>query len=131
MFLLAEEFTFKKGWLCQWIPFFGKMRYFRYMQPLHLYLGLGALLFLLGVGLVLTRRNAVMVLMGIELMLNAANVNFVAFSRYDQPAIEGQMAALFVIVLAAAEVAVGLGLILNLYRRKGSIDLSEAQDLQG
>lgn len=101
------------------------------MQPLHLYLGLGALLFLLGVALVLTRRNAIMVLMGIELMLNAANVNFVAFSRYNQPAIEGQMAALFVIVLAAAEVAVGLGLILNLFRRKDSIDLAEAQELQG
>lgn len=131
MFLLAKESIFEGGRLCQWILFFGEMRYFRLMQPLHLYLGLGALLFLLGVALVLTRRNAIMVLMGIELMLNAANVNFVAFSRYNQPAIEGQMAALFVIVLAAAEVAVGLGLILNLFRRKGSIDLAKAQELQG
>ncbi|MDP5170158.1 MAG: NADH-quinone oxidoreductase subunit NuoK [Bacteroidia bacterium] len=101
------------------------------MHPLHIFLSLGALLFLLGVFLVLTRRNAVMALMGVELMLNAANLNFVAFSRYDQIDLDGQMAALFVIVLAAAEVAVGLALILNLYRRKHSIDLSDSRELLG
>jgi len=101
------------------------------MHPLQIYLGVGALLFLLGLFLVLTRRNAVMALMGVELMLNAANVNFVGFSRYDQIDLDGQMAALFVIVLAAAEVAVGLALILNLYRRKNSIDLGDATELKG
>ncbi len=101
------------------------------MHPLHIYLAVGAVLFLLGLFLVLTRRNAVMALMGIELMLNAANVNFVGFSRYDQVDIDGQMAALFVIALAAAEAAVGLALILNLYRRKQSIDLSQARELKG
>lgn len=101
------------------------------MHPLHIYLGLGAILFLLGLFLVLTRKNAVMALMGVELMLNAANLNFVGFSRYDQIHLDGQMAALFVIVLAAAEVAVGLALILNLYRRTHSIDLGEATELKG
>lgn len=101
------------------------------MHPLQIYLGVGALLFLLGLFLVLTRRNAVMALMGVELMLNAANLNFVGFSRYDQIDLDGQMAALFVIVLAAAEVAVGLALILNLYRRKNSIDLGDATELKG
>lgn len=101
------------------------------MHPLQIYLGVGAILFLLGLFLVLTRRNAVMALMGVELMLNAANVNFIGFSRYDQIDLDGQMAALFVIVLAAAEVAVGLALILNLYRRKKSIDLGEATELKG
>lgn len=101
------------------------------MHPLQIYLGVGAILFLLGLFLVLTRRNAVMALMGVELMLNAANVNFIGFSRYDQIDLDGQMAALFVIVLAAAEVAVGLGLILNLYRRKNSIDLGDATELKG
>ncbi len=101
------------------------------MHPLHIYLGLGALLFLSGIFIVLTRRNAVMALMGVELMLNAANLNFVGFSRYDQVDLDGQMAALFVIVLAAAEVAVGLALILNLYRRKQTIDLGGPQELKG
>lgn len=101
------------------------------MHPLQIYLGVGALLFLLGLFLVLTRRNAVMALMGVELMLNAANLNFIGFSRYDQIDLDGQMAALFVIVLAAAEVAVGLALILNLYRRKNSIDLGDATELKG
>lgn len=101
------------------------------MHPLHLYLGVGAALFLLGLFLVLTRRNAIMALMGVELMLNAANLNFIGFSRYDQIDLDGQMAALFVIVLAATEVAVGLALILNLYRRKNSIDLGEAKELKG
>lgn len=101
------------------------------IHPLHMYLSLGAVLFLLGLFLVLTRRNAIMALMGVELMLNAANLNFVAFSRYDQGHIDGQMAALFIIVLAAAEVAVGLALILNLYRRKKSIDLGDVTELHG
>lgn len=101
------------------------------MHPLQIYLGVGALLFLLGLFLVLTRRNAVMALMGVELMLNAANLNFIGFSRYDQIDLDGQMAALFVIVLAATEVAVGLALILNLYRRKNSIDLGDATELKG
>lgn len=101
------------------------------LHPLQIFLLIGALLFVLGVFLVLTRRNAVMALMGVELMLNAANVNFIGFSRYDQVDLDGQMAALFVIVLAAAEVAVGLALIVNLYRRTHSIDLGDSSHLRG
>jgi NADH-quinone oxidoreductase subunit K len=94
------------------------------------FLLIGILLFGLGVFLVLTRRNLVMALMGIELMLNAANVNFVAFSRYDQVDLDGQMAAIFVMVLAAAEVAVALAIVLNVYQRFGSIDLDRIRNLR-
>ena len=100
------------------------------MIPLAYFLLIGILLFGLGVFLVLTRRNLVMALMGIELMLNAANVNFVAFARYDQIDLDGQMAALFVMVLAAAEIAVALAIVLNVYQRFGSIDLDRIRNLR-
>ncbi|HXX38219.1 MAG TPA: NADH-quinone oxidoreductase subunit NuoK [bacterium] len=82
------------------------------------YLVLSALLFALGLYAALSRRNAVAMLMGIELMLNAANINLVAFNKYAAPgAIQGQIFALIVITLAACEAAVGLALILAAYRR--------------
>jgi NADH:ubiquinone oxidoreductase subunit K len=100
------------------------------MLPLAYFLLIGILLFGLGVFLALTRRNLVMALMGIELMLNAANVNFVAFARYDQVDLDGQMAAIFVMALAAAEIAVALAIVLNVYQRFGSIDLDRIRNLR-
>ena len=72
-----------------------------------------------------------MALMGIELILNASNVNFVAFAQFDMIDIDGQMAALFVMVLAAAEVAVALAIILQVYKRYGNIDLGKISKLKG
>lgn len=95
------------------------------------YLFISALLFSLGLFGVLTRRNAVSILMGIELILNAANLNFVAFSRFVTIGISGQLFAIFVIILAAAEVAVALAIILALYQNIKSISVDEADVLKG
>ena len=95
------------------------------MSALELYLTLSAFLFCLGVFLVLTRRNAIMALLGIELILNAANLNFVAFSAKYDGEIDGQMAALFVIVMAAAEVAVAFAIVLNVYQRFKTVNIEE------
>ena len=95
--------------------------------PLQHFLVVGLLLFALGLYTVLTRRNAIGILMGIELMLNAANVNYVAFARYSGTATDGQIFALFVIMLAAAEAAVGLAIVLGIYQNFDSIDV-EATD---
>ena len=95
------------------------------------YLVLSAALFSLGILGLLTRRNAVNVLMSIELILNAANVNLVAFSRYATGNMDGQLFAVFVIVVAAAEVAVGLAIILTLYRLRRTPNLDEADILKG
>jgi NADH:ubiquinone oxidoreductase subunit K len=107
------------------------------MITIHHYLTVSAALFCLGLLGVLTRRNAVNVLMGIELILNSANVNLVAFSRYLRPGpqgamnFDGQLFAVFVIVIAAAEVAVALAIILTLYRLKRTPNLDEATSLRG
>jgi len=95
------------------------------------YLVVSAALFALGVLGVLTRRNAVNVLMGIELILNSANINLVAFSRFGPGGLEGQLFAVFVIVIAAAEVAVALAIVLTLYRLRRSPNLDEADLLRG
>ena len=95
------------------------------------YLVLSAALFSLGILGLLTRRNAVNVLMSIELILNAANVNLVAFSRFATGNMEGQVFAVFVIVVAAAEVAVGLAIVLTLYRLRRTPNLDEADILKG
>jgi NADH-quinone oxidoreductase subunit K len=95
------------------------------------YLVVSAALFSLGVLGVLTRRNAVNVLMGIELILNSANVNLVAFSRFGPGNLQGQMFAVFVIVIAAAEVAVALAIVLTLYRLKRTPNLDDADALRG
>ena len=97
---------------------------------LNQFLILAALLFCIGVYGVLSRRNGVMVLMSIELILNAVNINLVAFSAYLQN-ITGQVFSLFVIAVAAAEVGVGLALVLMLYRNRTSIDLDEIDLMKG
>jgi NADH-quinone oxidoreductase subunit K len=88
------------------------------------YLVLSAALFTLGVVGVMTRRNVIIVLMSIELMLNAVNINLIAFSHQLQNAV-GQVFAVFVIVVAAAEAAVGLGIILAFYRNKETVNIDE------
>ncbi len=95
------------------------------------YLFISAVLFSLGLFGVLTRRNAVSILMGIELILNAANLNFVAFSRFVTIGISGQLFAIFVIILAAAEAAVALAIILALYQNIKSISVDEADVMKG
>jgi NAD(P)H-quinone oxidoreductase subunit 4L len=97
---------------------------------LNQFLGLAAILFCIGVYGVLTRKNGVLVLMSIELILNAVNINLVAFGAY-QGDVGGQVFALFVIAVAAAEVGVGLAIVLLIYRNRRSIDVSEADLLQG
>ncbi|HKR14265.1 MAG TPA: NADH-quinone oxidoreductase subunit NuoK [Pyrinomonadaceae bacterium] len=94
------------------------------------FLVIGALLFIIGVAGVLTRRNIIVIFMSIELILNAANLNFIAFSRYLQDvgsvnAVAGQIFAVFVIVVAAAEAAIGLGIVIALYRNKETIWVDE------
>jgi NADH-quinone oxidoreductase subunit K len=94
------------------------------------FLVIGALLFIIGVAGVLTRRNIIVIFMSIELILNAANLNFIAFSRYlssigSQNAVAGQIFAVFIIVVAAAEAAIGLGIVIALYRNKETIWVDE------
>src|ERR1022692_2730085 len=105
-----------------------------HITTLH-YLVLGAALFLLGVIGVLTRRNVVIVLMSIELILNAVNLNLVAFSRYWQgihgpTALHGQVFAIFVITDAAAEAAVGLGILIAFFRNKETVNVDEVNLLK-
>jgi NADH-quinone oxidoreductase subunit K len=91
--------------------------------PLSWYLIVAAILFCIGIYGVLARRNAVGILMGVELMLNAVNINLVAFWRYLNPTdVAGQAFALFVLVVAAAEAVVGLALIISVYRNRTDID---------
>src|SRR2546430_15658786 len=96
------------------------------------YLVLGAVMFVCGAVCMATKRNAIGVLMGVELVLNGANINFVAFAWFN-PAfrIEGQVFALFVIVMAAAEAAVALAIVLNFYNNHTSVDVDAAQGLKG
>ena len=101
------------------------------MIPLSHYLILAALLFCIGLAVVLTRRNAIAVLIGLELMLNAANINLVAFSRYDAFMLQGQVFALFVIVVAAAEAAVALALVVRVYGYFKVADLDKLNELKG
>jgi NADH:ubiquinone oxidoreductase subunit K len=101
------------------------------------FLILAAVLFVCGLMTLLTKRNAIGILMGVELILNAANVNLVAFNRYSHGtadgayAMSGQVFAIFVIVLAAAEAAVALAIFLNFYNNFSTIDVEKAQNLKG
>ena len=96
------------------------------------YLIVSLIVFLLGLYCVLTRRNAIGILMGVELVLNAANINFVAFARYSPTfQLEGQIFALMVIVLAAGEAAVALAIILNFYNNHSTVDVDKANELKG
>jgi NADH:ubiquinone oxidoreductase subunit K len=94
------------------------------------FLVIGALLFIIGVAGVLTRRNIIVIFMSVELILNAANLNFIAFSRYlqltgNQNAVAGQVFTVFIIVVAAAEAAIGLGIVIALYRNRETIFLDK------
>ena len=99
------------------------------MVPLPLYLAFGVLLFVIGVVGVLTRRNAIIVLMSIELMLNAVNLTLISFSHYLQD-LRGQVFALLIIAVAASETAVGLALVISLYRGKATFNLDEVNLLK-
>lgn len=98
----------------------------QFSSSLQGYLAVGAVLFSLGVFCVLTRKNAIGILLGIELILNAAGINFVAFSKFRTGLIDGQIVALFIMLIAAAEAAVALAVILRFYRLKQTIDADEA-----
>ena len=103
------------------------------MNSLQNYLLLSSLLFSIGLAGVLVRRNAILVLIGIELMLNAANINFIAFWRFgpDPSALTGVIFALFSISVAAAEAAVGLAIIIAAYRHSKTTDLDQMNSLKG
>jgi NADH-quinone oxidoreductase subunit K len=98
--------------------------------PTSYYVALSAVIFTLGVLGVLTRRNAIIIFMSIELMLNSANLLFVAFARQFQQA-DGQIFVFFIMTVAAAEVAVGLALIVTIFRTKQSINVDEINQLKG
>tara|TARA_B100002003_G_C13648093_1_gene330006 strand:- start:129 stop:431 length:303 start_codon:yes stop_codon:yes gene_type:complete len=100
------------------------------MIPTSYYLALSAILFAIGVAGVLLRRNAIIIFMAIELMLNSANLVFVAYSR-QFGTLDGQILVFFVMTVAAAEVAVGLALIVTIFRSKASIDVDDVSILKG
>jgi len=100
------------------------------MMPLMYYVGLSAIMFVFGIIGVLVRRNALVVFMSLELMFNAANLLFVAFSAYFQ-IITGQIFVFFVMTVAAAEVAIGLALMVEIFRTKHSIDLDQMSEMKG
>lgn len=100
--------------------------------PIHGYLTVSALLFAIGLLGVFVKRNAIAVLLGVELMLNAANLNFVAFWRYGGAArMEGQVFAVVVITVAAAEVAIALAIVLNIYRRFKTVNVDQINLMKG
>ncbi|MEW6195531.1 MAG: NADH-quinone oxidoreductase subunit NuoK [Bacteroidota bacterium] len=94
------------------------------------FLIVSAILFSFGIYGIVTRKNAVMVLMGIELVLNAANINFIAFAKYGNFGFSGQMIALFVIILAAAEAAIALAIVLNIYKTFLNVNVDEIDHLK-
>jgi NADH-quinone oxidoreductase subunit K len=100
------------------------------MLPIQYYIGLSAILFSLGALGVLVRRNAIVIFMSVELMLNSANLAFVAFARLHD-SLTGQLFVFFVFAAAAAEVAVGLALIVAIFRTKQSIDIDQLNNLKG
>jgi len=100
--------------------------------PLPYFLVLGGLMFAIGAWGVLTRTNAIRVLMSVELMLNAVNINLVAFNRYLTPSeLTGQIFTIFVITIAAAEAALGLAIVLMITRRRGTVDINKVNTLRG
>jgi len=102
------------------------------MDSLNSYLVIAALLFAFGIYGVITRKNAVAILMGIELILNSANINFIAFNRFGgMESLDGHVFSIFVIVLAAAEAAVALAIVINLFKNIGSVNVDDADLLKG
>ncbi len=100
------------------------------MIQLESFLIISAIVFSLGVFTVIYKKNAVGILMGIELILNSVNLNFVAFSKYIDSHIDGQLVAIFIIILAASEAAIALAIILNLYKHNAHIDVSQVDGLK-
>ena len=94
------------------------------------FLILSAILFGLGLYAMISRRNAILVLMGIELILNSANINLVAFSKYGGLGVDGQMISIFVIILAVAEAAIALAIVLNLYNNFMTVNIDEANTMK-
>ena len=94
------------------------------------FLIVSALLFTIGLFIVITRRHGIMMLMGLEIILNAANLNLVAFSRYVEAGVRGQAFAVFVIILAAAEAAIALAIILSIYSNLAKINLDELRTMK-
>ncbi len=99
------------------------------MMPLNAFLITAAVIFVLGIITILYKKNAVGILMGVELILNSVNLNFIAFARYIDQQINGQIIALFVIILAAAEAAIALAIILNIYRTRTTIDVTQIDNM--
>ncbi|MBJ02151.1 MAG: NADH-quinone oxidoreductase subunit NuoK [Planctomycetes bacterium] len=99
-------------------------------MALEAYVAVSAALFVVGIACMLSRRNVLYVLMGIEMILNAANINFVAFNRFSGDGLDGRMFAIFVIILAAAEAAVALAILLNVYHLFRSVKPSDADLLR-
>ena len=95
------------------------------------FLIVSAIVFVLGLYCVLTRRNAIGILMGVELVLNSANINYLAFARYGGGSYDGQIFALFVIMLAAAEAVIGLAIVLGIYQTFHTIDVEATETLRG
>ncbi len=100
------------------------------MDNLNTYLSIAAILFSLGMFGVITRRNAIAVLMGIELILNSANLNFLAFAKFGGMNMSGHIFALFVIIMAAAEAAVALAIIINIYNNYKTINVDDVRELR-
>jgi NADH-quinone oxidoreductase subunit K len=108
------------GEFASWLP---------HVQLAH-FLIVSALLFAFGLYAIITRRNAILLLMGVELVLNAANLNLVAFSHYKMLSLDGQAAAIFVIILAAAEAAIALAIVLNIFHRFQTVNVDEISSLK-
>ena len=94
------------------------------------FLVVSILLFSMGIYAIVTRKNAIMVLMGVELILNSANINFIAFTRFGNFGLQGHLIALFVIVLAAAEAAIALAIVLNIYKTLSTVNIDEIDSLK-
>ena len=97
---------------------------------LYHYLTVGAVLFCLGLYALISRKNAILILMGIELMLNACNINFIAFSKFGGLGVDGQVVSIFVIILAVAEAAIALAIILNIYQNFSTVNVDEANTMK-
>jgi len=94
------------------------------------FLVVSTLLFSMGIYAIVTRKNAIQVLMGVELILNSANINFIAFTRFGNFGLQGHLIALFVIVLAAAEAAIALAIVLNIYKTLSTVNIDEVDSLK-
>jgi NADH-quinone oxidoreductase subunit K len=105
------------------------LEWLQHVQLAH-FLIVSAILFALGIYGIVTRKNAILVLMGLELVLNAANINLIAFARYSTLSLDGQVTAVFVIILAAAEAAIALAIVLNIYNRFQTVNVDEISHLR-